>query len=215
MVKIAALVLAAGRSSRFIAAGGREATKLVAPVAGKPLARYAVEAALASTARPVVVVTGHARDAVEAALRGLAFQSVDNPAFISGLASSLRAGIAALPPDADGAIVMLADMPAVTSALIDRLVAAFAAQPDAMAATPVGAGRRGNPVLLSAALFPSVAKLEGDEGARRLLAALPAERLIDVPSDDLGATLDVDTPDALDAAEGALKFESPRSLGID
>ena len=207
MVKIAALVLAAGRSSRFAAAGGREATKLVAPVAGKPLARYAVEAALASKARPVVVVTGHAREAVEAALRGLAFQLVDNPAFLSGLASSLRAGIAALPPDADGAIVLLADMPAVTSALIDRLIDAFSARPGALAATPVAAGRRGNPVLLSAALFASVAKLEGDEGARRLLAALPAERLIEAPIDDLGATLDVDTPDALGIAEGALKFE--------
>ena len=207
MVKIAALVLAAGRSSRFAAAGGREATKLVAPVAGKPLARYAVEAALASKARPVVVVTGHAREAVEAALSGLAFQSVDNPAFISGLASSLRAGIAALPPEAAGAIVLLADMPAVTSALIDRLIAAFVARPDALAATPVGAGRRGNPVLLSAALFPSIAKLEGDEGARRLLAALPAERLTEVLVDDLGATLDVDTPDALAVAEGALQFE--------
>lgn len=207
MVKIAALVLAAGRSSRFAAAGGREATKLVAPIAGKPLARYAVEAALASRASLVVVVTGHAREAVEAALRGLAFQSVHNPAFVTGLASSLRAGIAALPPDAAGAIVLLADMPAVTPVLIDRLIAAFAARPGAMAAMPVGAGRRGNPVLLSAALFPSVAKLGGDEGARRLLAGLPAELMIEVPTDDLGATLDVDTPDALSAAEGALKFE--------
>jgi molybdenum cofactor cytidylyltransferase len=205
MVKIAALVLAAGRSSRFAAAGGREATKLIAPIAGKPLARYAVKAALTSTARPIVVVTGHAREAVEAALRGLAFQSVYNPSFASGVASSLRAGIAALPPDAAGAIVLLADMPAVTAALIDRLIAAFAARQDTLAAIPVGAGRRGNPVLLSADLFPSVAKLDGDEGARRLLATLPAERLIEVPIDDFGATLDVDTPDALSAAEDALK----------
>jgi len=211
MVKIAALVLAAGRSSRFAAAGGQGPTKLVAPIAGKPLARYAAEAALASAARPVVVVTGHAREAVETALLGLPLQFVHNPAFASGVASSLRVGLAALPPEADGAIVLLADMPAVTSRLIDRLLDAFASRPDAEAAIPVGEARRGNPVLLSAALFPSVAKLEGDEGARRLLAALPPERLIDVPIDDLGATLDVDTPDALGAAEGALKFKR----GID
>jgi molybdenum cofactor cytidylyltransferase len=207
MVKIAALVLAAGRSSRFAAAGGREATKLVAPIAGKPLARYAVEAALGSAARPVVVVTGHAREAVEAALRGLTFQSVYNSDFVTGLASSLRVGIAALPSDMHGAVVLLADMPAVRSALIDRLIAAFAARPDALAALPVGAGRRGNPVLLSAALFPSIANLAGDEGARRLLATLPAGRLIEAPIDDIGATLDIDTPAALAAAEGALKFE--------
>lgn len=206
MVKIAALVLAAGRSSRFAAAGGREATKLAASVAGKPLVRYAVEAALASSARPVIVVTGHAQESVKAALQDLSPRFVYNPAFASGLASSLRAGIAALPSDVAGAIVLLADMPAVTPGLIDRLVAAFAARPDAAAAMPVGDGRRGNPVLLSAALFPKVAKLEGDEGARRLLSSLPAEQVIEAPIDDLGVTLDVDTPDALRTAERALKF---------
>jgi molybdenum cofactor cytidylyltransferase len=205
MVKIAALVLAAGRSSRFAAAGGRETTKLAASIAGKPLVRFAAEAALASAAQPVVVVTGHAQEAVEAALRGLSLQFVHNPDFASGVASSLRVGIAALPYDTAGAIVLLADMPAVTPFLIDRLIVAFAARPGLAAAIPVGEGRRGNPVLVSAALFPSVANLEGDEGARRLLATLPSERLIEVPIDDLGATLDVDTPDALAAAEDALK----------
>ncbi len=207
MVKIAALVLAAGRSSRFSAAGGREATKLAASIAGKPLVRYAVEAALASLARPVVVVTGHAQETVAAALHGLPLQFVHNPAFASGIASSLRAGVAALASDTSGAIVLLADMPAVTPALIDRLVGAFADRPDAAAAIPVGDGRRGNPVLLSAALFPAVAKLEGDEGARRLLASQPRERVIEVAIDDPGVTLDVDTPDALSAAERALNFE--------
>lgn len=207
MVKIAALVLAAGRSSRFAAAGGRETTKLAASIAGKPLARYAVEAALAASTRPVVVVTGHAQEAVETALHGLPLQFVHNPAFASGIASSLRAGVAALPRDVAGAVVMLADMPAVTAALIDRLVASFAARPDAAAAIPVDEGRRGNPVLLSAALFTSVTKLAGDEGARRLLASLPRGQVIEVPVDDFGVTLDIDTPDALSAAEQALNFE--------
>ncbi len=202
--KIAALILAAGRSQRFAAAGGREATKLAAFVAGKPLARYAAEAAFASAARPVVVVTGHAREAVETALRGLPAQFVHNPAYSSGLASSLQAGLAALPPDAAGAIVLLADMPAVTAALIDRLVAAFAAQPEAHAAAPVRRGRRGNPVVLGRRLFDEVSKLAGDEGARPLLAALPPSRLLEVAVDDDGATLDVDTPEGLRAAQRAL-----------
>ena len=118
MVKIAALALAAGRSSRFAAAGGQGATKLAAPIAGKPLARYAAEAALASSARPVIVVTGHAQEAVATALQGLPLEFVHNPDFASGLASSLRTGLAALPPDVAGAIVLLADMPAVTPALL-------------------------------------------------------------------------------------------------
>ena len=204
MVKIAAILLAAGRSARFAASGGQEATKLAALVAGKPLARYAAEAALASSARPVVVVTGHAREAVEAALHGLPLRFVDNPAFASGLASSLKAGLAALPAEIGGAVVRLADMPAVAPALIDRLAAAFAAAPDALAAIPLAEGRRGNPVLLTRALFPAVAALEGDEGARCLLAGLPSERVVEIPTDDDGATLDIDTPDALAAAR--LKF---------
>lgn len=204
MVKIAAILLAAGRSARFAAAGGEEGTKLAALVAGKPLARYAAEAALAASARPVVVVTGHARDAVEAALRGLPLRFVHNPAFASGLASSLKAGLAALPADIEGAVVLLADMPAVAPALIDRLVAAYAAAPGALAAIPLAEGRRGNPVLLARALFPAMAALEGDEGARRLLAGLPSERVIEIAAADDGATLDVDTPDALAAAR--LKF---------
>ena len=71
MIKVAAVVLAAGRSSRFHAAGGAEETKLVATLDGKPVVRHVVEAALTSRARPVIVVVGHARGAVEAALAGL------------------------------------------------------------------------------------------------------------------------------------------------
>jgi molybdenum cofactor cytidylyltransferase len=206
MVEIAAIILAAGCSTRFAAAGGLETTKLTAGLGGKPLARYAAEAALASSARPVVVVTGHASADVEAALRGLALNIVFNARFFSGLASSLRAGIAALPGDVDGAVVLLADMPAVTGRLIDRLIAKFAERPEALAAAPVQGGRRGNPILLAAALFPAVAQLEGDEGARRLLDGLPAERLLEAPIDGEGATLDVDTPEGLAAARRALKI---------
>jgi molybdenum cofactor cytidylyltransferase len=206
MVKIAAIVLAAGRSTRFVEAGGREATKLAAPLGGAPLARYAAEAALASKARPVVAVTGHARAAVEAALAGLSLRFVHNARFASGLASSLQTGVAALPADVDGAVVLLADMPAVTPQLIDRLVAAFEERPDALAAAPIQEGRRGNPILLARALFPAVAELTGDVGARGLLAALPPERLLEVSADGLDASLDVDTPEALNAALRLLKL---------
>ncbi len=113
------------------------------------------EAALASRARPVVVVTGHAREAVEAALAGLPVLFVDNAEFATGVASSLKAGVAALPGEVAGALVLLGDMPAVEAATLDRLIDAFAARPLALAAAPVHAGRRGNPVLLSRALLPA------------------------------------------------------------
>ncbi len=200
MSEIGAVVLAAGRSSRFRAEGGQEVSKLVARFGGKPLVRHAAEAALASRARPVVVVTGHAREAVEAALAGLPLLFAHNPDFASGLASSLKTGVAALPARVAGALVLLGDMPAIEAPLLDRLIAAFAARPLALAAAPVHAGRRGNPVLLSRALFAALSRLEGDEGARRLLREADPQRIVEVDVESGGVTLDIDTPGELAAA---------------
>lgn len=205
MAEIAAILLAAGTSSRFKAAGGGEASKLVADLAGKPLVRHAAEAALASSARPIVVVTGHARSAVERALAGLGLAFAHNPDYAQGLASSLKAGIAALPVDVPGALVLLGDMPAVAPALIDSLIEAFADRPDALAVAPRLQGRRGNPVLLSQALFPAIADLEGDEGARRLLAQSAPERIIALDVSGSAAALDVDTPQSLADARDFIK----------
>jgi len=205
MVEVAALVLAAGQGTRFDAGDGgasqaaaRVASKVLAPLAGRPLVRHVVEAALASRASGVVVVTGHAGDAIAAALTDAAARIVHNPAFAEGMASSLRVGVAALAPGADGVVVLLADMPRVTSAIIDTLIAAYAADPDAAAVVPERQGRRGNPVLLGRGLFPAVASLKGDEGARRLLGR-PDLRVSRCPIDDAAIEQDIDTPAALAA----------------
>jgi molybdenum cofactor cytidylyltransferase len=194
---VAALVLAAGRASRYRAAGGPEPTKLVADYRGEPLARWAARAALASRARPVVVVTGHARDELRAALAGLDVSFVHNPDYAEGLATSLRVGAAALPAAAAGAVVLLGDMPEASAAVVDALIAAFEATPGALAAVALHDGKRGNPVLLGRALFAEVARLAGDEGARGLLAALPPERIVSVEVADAGVTKDVDRPEDL------------------
>jgi molybdenum cofactor cytidylyltransferase len=205
MVEVAAIILAAGTSSRFRAAGGEHSTKLAASLAGKPLVRHAAEAALASLARPVVVVTGHDQAVVEAALGGMDVRFAHNPAYQEGLASSLRAGIAALPESVAGALILLGDMPAVTPALIDRLIAAFGERPDALAAVPLVEGRRGNPALLARALFPAVAALTGDQGARKLLDSAAPERMIGVDASGAGPILDVDTPLSLAEARRLLE----------
>jgi len=205
MVEIAAILLAAGASSRFKAAGGGEASKLVAPLTGKPLVRHAAEAALASRARPIIVVTGHDRGAVEAALDGLSLSFAHNSAYAQGLASSLQTGVAALPASAGGALILLGDMPAVTPALIDRLISAFDERPDALAAAPTLDGRRGNPVLLSRALFPAIAALSGDEGARKLLDRAGPRQMIEMETAGAGSILDVDTPQALAEARRSLE----------
>lgn len=193
---VAGLVLAAGRSTRM-----GEANKLLQPVRGKPMVRHAVEAQLASRASPVIVVTGHQADAVSEALVGLDVEFVHNPDFASGLASSVKAGLAALPADIRGVVVSLGDMPNVTGPVIDRLAAAFADRPDALAVVPTLLGQRGNPVLLSRALFPAVAKLGGDQGARRLLDEA-GDAIVEVPLDDPAIAIDVDTPEALKALVG-------------
>jgi molybdenum cofactor cytidylyltransferase len=205
MTEVAAILLAAGRSSRYVAGGGAEVSKLLADYRGEPLVRSVARAALSSRAGPVWVVTGHARAAVEAALADLPLSFVFNPDFTSGLASSLKTGASALPQTAVGAMVLLGDMPDVDAAAIDRIVAAFLARPDALAAVPVHAGRRGNPVLLGRGLFAPVAGLEGDEGARRLLRETDRDRVAEVPFDDAAVTLDIDTPDDLKAARKLLR----------
>ena len=200
MTRVGAIVLAAGRSSRFRAAGGSGETKLVAQLGGRPIVRMAAEAALASRARPVVAVTGHARDEVEAALAGVELESAYNPDFSTGLASSLRVGLSAMPADVAGALVLLGDMPWIGARLIDALIDAFLAKERALAALPVRGGRRGNPVLLGRGLFEAAMLLKGDEGARRLIDALKAGDVVEIDAPDAGAVMDIDTPADLSAA---------------
>ena len=194
-----AIVLAAGRSTRM---GGPN--KLLAEIGGKPLVRIAAEEALASRARPVIVVTGHERAKVEAALAGLKVRFVHNPDYAAGLSTSLKAGLAALPPSADGAIVCLGDMPQVTAALIDRLVDAFDPERGALVVVPTIEGKRGNPVVWSRRFFPDLMALEGDVGARHLIATY-ADVVAAVPVEDAAALTDVDTPDALQAVKAELE----------
>jgi len=191
---VAAVILAAGRSTRM---GGPN--KLLAELAGKPLVRIVTEQALASGASGVIVVTGHQASEVEKALAGLKVKLVRNPDFAAGLASSVKTGIAAVPANADGAVVCLGDMPLIDARLIDRLIEAFAPDRGDLIAVPVSDGRRGNPVLWSRRFFTELMSLDGDIGARHLIAK-HAEAVAEVPVEGHGAFLDIDTPEALAAA---------------
>jgi molybdenum cofactor cytidylyltransferase len=182
---IVALVLAAGRGSSFSA----QDNKLLQDFRGRPLLRHAVDAALASRVEKILVVTGFDAARVGSALADLPVEIVHNPHHAEGMATSLRAGLRAA-PQADGFVVLLGDMPQVSPSLIDLLIDAFGSG-EAAAVIPTHGGRRGNPVLLGRALFPQIAQLTGDTGARALLRAL--SDVIEVETDDAGILRDVDT----------------------
>jgi molybdenum cofactor cytidylyltransferase len=188
---VAAIILAAGRSTRM---GGPN--KLLADLNGRPLVRIVAEQVLASKASSVTVVTGHQAAEVEKALRGLKVTFVHNPDFAAGLASSVKTGIAVAPEKADGAVVCLGDMPLISADLIDRLISAFAPDRGQLIAVPVSDGRRGNPVLWSRRFFAELMTLDGDIGARHLIAR-HADAVAEVPVEGHGAFLDIDTPQAL------------------
>jgi molybdenum cofactor cytidylyltransferase len=189
--RIAALILAAGRSTRY---GG--SNKLLQSLDGVPIVRRVARAALGSQARPVIVVTGHQADDVASCLAGLDVRLVPNADYAEGLSTSLRAGLAALPADIDGAVICLGDMPRIEAGHIDRLIAAFAPKEGRSIVVPVHEGKRGNPVLFGRDLFTEMMEAEGDIGAKHLIGRY-AEEVAEV---DLGTNaifMDVDTPDAL------------------
>ncbi|PJI44361.1 molybdopterin-binding/glycosyltransferase family 2 protein [Ferrovibrio sp.] len=195
--KVAALILAAGLSSRF-----GDGHKLLAGLDGKPVLRHVVEHAQASSASPILLVTGHRADEVRAAA-GADVTVVHNPSYAEGLASSLRAGLSALPQGLDGVIVCLGDMPDVSTATFEALIAAFNPVEGRAICLPVIGGKRGNPTLWGLQFLPDLIRLEGDSGARSLFGS-HAEWICEVPVNDPGILHDYDTPAAL-AARGVTK----------
>jgi molybdenum cofactor cytidylyltransferase len=192
-----AVLLAAGRGQRM---GGPN--KLMADFSGTPLIRQVADVMVASRLRATVAVVGHQSQRVQAALAGSGVRLVENPDYVTGLASSLKAGVRALPPDAGGALIALGDMPGVTAKDVDRLVDAFLEARGTSIVRATHGGKRGNPVVLPASLFGDVMELAGDTGARHLVETsdLP---IIDVEIGE-AASLDVDTPEAMAQAGGVL-----------
>ena len=202
--RIAAVVLSAGRSTRM---GGPN--KLLAEIGSRPLIRIAVEEALASRADPVIVVVGHQRREIEKVLAGLPARIVYNANFADGLGTSLKAGIAAVPAEADGAVVCLGDMPQVDASLIDRLIGAFDPDRGALVIVPTFEGKRGNPVLWSRRFFPDLMAIEGDIGARHLIGRY-GEAVLELPMEGKGALTDIDTPEALLGARAEIEAVAVR-----
>jgi molybdenum cofactor cytidylyltransferase len=184
---IAAIILAAGSASRM----GQP--KQLLDWGGRPLVRVVAEHALAAGLDRVVVVIGAAGDQVAAALAGLPIELVENPMYAVGQSTSLRAGIAALGPEVSAALVLLGDQPFVSPPIMERIVEAWYAS-DAAIIAPVYRGQRGNPVLFARSVFGELLAIQGDQGARAILAADLA-RVHKVVFDDDRPLADIDTPE--------------------
>jgi CTP:molybdopterin cytidylyltransferase MocA len=186
---IEAIVLAAGRGERL------GTVKPLVPVDGAPALERVVEALRHAGLEGIVVVLGHEADRIEAQVDLRACRVVRNPAYETGMGSSLAAGIDAVTPGAQGVLVLHADMPFVTGDTIRAVVEQ--AEAGARAAAPRFAGRRGFPVYLRSDRFAQVLEgLDGEVGARAYLAAHP-EDLVLVDVDDPGAVRDIDRPEDL------------------
>ncbi|TDC15570.1 nucleotidyltransferase family protein [Actinomadura bangladeshensis] len=181
----AGLLLAAGEGSRL----GRP--KATLELDGERLVDRGVATLRDGGCSPVLVVAGAAQIEVIGAV------VVPNPRWRDGMGSSLRAGLAALPPACPAVVIALVDQPLVTPAAVARLIAAYGAGAGIAVATYGGARR--NPVLLRAEHFAGVAEAAtGDRGARGYLRAHP-DLITPVPCDDVAAPDDIDTPGDLDA----------------
>ena len=189
--KIAAVVLAAGRSTRF-----GPSNKLLADLDGTSVIRRTVTAVNASGVATTIVVTGHMADEIRSVLDGLDVTFVHNPAYRDGLSTSLKAGLSALPRGTDGVLVALGDMPGVTGPDIDRLIAGLAPKEGRSIVVPTYQGKRGNPVLFAAHLVSELADVEGDTGAKHVIGR-HGDEVAEVEIGSRRIFLDVDTPEAL------------------
>jgi molybdenum cofactor cytidylyltransferase len=184
--KVAAVVLAAGSSSRL----GQP--KQLAPIAGRPALAYTLDALRASDIGPIVLVLGHAADAVAAALDLADVTVVRNEEYAEGQSTSVRAGIKALREDVGAALMVVGDQPMISPVVVNAIVAVFK-ETGGPFVVPIYDGEWGNPVLLARATWPLLDSLKGDTGARPILRK-HMDMVLEVPVE--GSLLDdIDTPD--------------------
>lgn len=185
---VVGIVLAAGMSRRL----GRP--KQLLDLDRKPLVVHAVERAIASTLDRVIVVIGHERARIEAALRRLDVDLVFNPDFAAGQSTSLIAGLRALPANADAVVVLLGDQPLVSTVAISNLEERRRQHGDAIVMTGYGKVRS-HPVLFGRELFGELLGIGGDQGARDVIRRHSGDIAV-VDSGEDAPPDDVDTEDA-------------------
>jgi molybdenum cofactor cytidylyltransferase len=169
---------------------------LIADKAGKPMVARVIDNVLSSKARPILVVTGHQAEQVEHAIGGRPVRLVHAQDYADGLSASLKAGIAAVPPECAAAIICLGDMPLVTGRMIDRLISLYDADEGRLIVLPTYRGKQGNPMLWDKRFFPEILQISGDSGARFLIGK-HAEAVAEAEMADDAVLRDFDTTESL------------------
>ncbi len=189
---IAAVVLAAGRSRRM----APHNKLLIEDKTGKSMIARVVDNVLSSKARPILVVTGHQPKEIEQALGGRPVRYVHAGDYAEGLSASLKAGIAAVPPEAAAAVVCLGDMPLVTGRMIDRLLEGYNPDQGRLIVLPTFRGKQGNPMIWDRRFFSEIMQISGDSGAR-FLVGKRADQVAEVEMADDAVVRDFDTTESL------------------
>ncbi len=184
---ISAVILAAGRSSRF-----EDGHKLLAEIDGAPIVRHVCTALAASNVDEIILVTSDMNDAVVKAAGTGRWRAVENPEARDGLSTSLRTGLENISPKTDGILVALADMPGIEPALVNALISAFSAEEPAIVFPVAKDGRRGHPVIWPKSLFRALASMTGDRGGKTILTD-HKNLWRPVPCENKGAFADIDT----------------------
>lgn len=199
----AAIILAAGTSSRM----GEDRYKLLLPLGGRPVLAHVLDAALASQARPIILVLGHQAAEVRAQLASYTLHPeitvLENPAYLQGMSASMKLGIQALISHGykksddeaiDSALFLTGDQPLLTGQIIDSIIETYRRSGKRIVA-PLYEGQRGNPVLFDASLFPELLLVTGDEGGRGVLKR-HLDEVANVEIENSEASYDVDTWEA-------------------
>ncbi len=199
MLKVSAIVLAAGESKRM---AGRN--KLLLPLEEKTIVECAVDAILEARVDDVIVVLGHEAAAIQKVLQKRALRFIFNSNFRGGMASSIQAGVAALAPSAQTVMIALADQPLITTAEINFLIAEFARATEKSIGVPTFNGQRGNPVLFDLRYREELLALQGEVGGKSILARHP-EAVLEVALPAGNILVDADTPEAYARLSAATK----------
>jgi xanthine dehydrogenase accessory factor len=199
--KISAIVLAAGGSTRM------GTPKPLVLINGRPLLDYVLRMVRGSHIDDIVVVLGPEADRVRQAISVDRARTIVNDAYQEGMSTSIRAGVRAADPRSDGLLIVLGDQPFVASKTLDDLIARRD-ESHAKILIPTYEGHRGNPVLLDRSLSSEVQEITGDQGCRAIFGR-HRDGILEVPVDDPGILVDLDTPEQISRAEDAVRSGHP------